>query len=182
MSYDTQGRECIASLGSAVALSRTSRANWVGCRQLERCSAAPARWRATTLRHESMSGCCHPGNELWSLGRTPREFRDRLWCNCSQCGDDERNRSQRYKANLEKLASGDLVQVVAVVRDLAGREASRGLSAGESRICGQSASSRYKRADRARASGSLIPRAGSSRFSASTATHKAAKERERSGL
>jgi CarD family transcriptional regulator len=43
-------------------------------------------------------------------------------------------RSQRYKANLEKLASGDLVQVVEVVRDLAGREASRGLSAGEKRM------------------------------------------------
>jgi hypothetical protein len=46
-------------------------------------------------------------------------------------GDDERDWSQRYKANLEKLASGDLVQVVEVVRDLAGREASSGLSAGE---------------------------------------------------
>ncbi len=42
--------------------------------------------------------------------------------------------SQRYKANLEKLASGDLVQVVEVVRDLAGREASCGLSAGERRM------------------------------------------------
>jgi CarD family transcriptional regulator len=49
-------------------------------------------------------------------------------------GDDERNWSQRYKANLEKLASGNLVQVVEVVRDLAGREASRGLSAGEMRM------------------------------------------------
>jgi CarD family transcriptional regulator len=47
---------------------------------------------------------------------------------------DARNWSQRYKANLEKLASGDLVQVVEVVRDLAGREASRGLSAGEKRM------------------------------------------------
>ncbi len=49
-------------------------------------------------------------------------------------GDDGRTWSQRYKANLEKLASGDLVQVVEVVRDLAGREASRGLSAGEQRM------------------------------------------------
>ena len=48
--------------------------------------------------------------------------------------DDERTWSQRYKANLEKLASGDLVQVVEVVRDLAGREASHGLSAGEKRM------------------------------------------------
>ena len=49
-------------------------------------------------------------------------------------GDDDRNWSQRYKANLEKLASGDLVQVVEVVRDLAERDASRGLSAGEKRM------------------------------------------------
>jgi CarD family transcriptional regulator len=49
-------------------------------------------------------------------------------------GDDALNWSQRYKANLEKLASGDLVQVVEVVRDLAGREASRGLSAMEKRM------------------------------------------------
>ena len=49
-------------------------------------------------------------------------------------GEDERDWSQRYKANLEKLASGDLVQVVEVVRDLAQREASCGLSAGEQRM------------------------------------------------
>jgi RNA polymerase-interacting CarD/CdnL/TRCF family regulator len=48
--------------------------------------------------------------------------------------DDGRTWPQLYKANLEKLASGDLVQVVEVVRDLAGREASRGLSAGEKRM------------------------------------------------
>jgi hypothetical protein len=47
---------------------------------------------------------------------------------------DGRTWSQRYKANLEKLASGDPVQVVEVVHDLAGREASRGLSAGEKRM------------------------------------------------
>jgi CarD family transcriptional regulator len=49
-------------------------------------------------------------------------------------GDDGRTWSQRYKANLVKLASGDLVQVVEVVRDLAAREASCGLSAGEKRM------------------------------------------------
>lgn len=49
-------------------------------------------------------------------------------------GEDERDWSLRYKANLEKLASGDLVKVVEVVRDLAGREASRGVSAGEKRM------------------------------------------------
>ena len=49
-------------------------------------------------------------------------------------GEDRHDWSQRYKANLEKLASGDLVQVVEVVRDLAGREASRGVSAAEKRM------------------------------------------------
>jgi RNA polymerase-interacting CarD/CdnL/TRCF family regulator len=46
----------------------------------------------------------------------------------------ESNWSRRYKANLEKLASGDLVKIVEVVRDLAERDASRGLSAGEKRM------------------------------------------------
>ena len=46
----------------------------------------------------------------------------------------ESNWSQRYKANLEKLASGDMAQVVQVVRDLAERDASRGLSAAEKRM------------------------------------------------
>jgi len=49
-------------------------------------------------------------------------------------GGDSLNWSQRYKANLEKLASGNLVQVVEVVRDLAGRDADRGLSAAEKRM------------------------------------------------
>ena len=80
-------------------------------------------------RHGSMSDRRHPGNELWSPGTVPGESRDRLWCvTVLSGGDDERNWSQRYKANLEKLASGDLVQIVEVVRDLAGREASRGVS------------------------------------------------------
>jgi CarD family transcriptional regulator len=52
----------------------------------------------------------------------------------SSSGGESLNWSQRYKANLEKLASGDLAQVIEVVRDLAGREASRGLSAGEKRM------------------------------------------------
>jgi len=47
---------------------------------------------------------------------------------------DERNWLRRYKANLGKLASGDLVQVMEVARDLAERDASRGLSAGEERM------------------------------------------------
>ena len=41
--------------------------------------------------------------------------------------------TRRYKANLEKLASGDLAQVLQVVRDLADRDDSRGLSAAEKR-------------------------------------------------
>lgn len=49
-------------------------------------------------------------------------------------GEDERNWSQRYKSNLQKLASGDLIQVVEVVSELAERKASRGLSAGEKRM------------------------------------------------
>ena len=61
--------------------------------------------------------------------RLPREVGDSLWCNRARGGDDERDWPQRYQATLEKLASGDLVQVVEVVSDLAGREASRGLSA-----------------------------------------------------
>jgi CarD family transcriptional regulator, regulator of rRNA transcription len=48
--------------------------------------------------------------------------------------DDDRNWPQRYKANLQKLASEDLIQVVEVVRDLAERDATRGLSAGEKRL------------------------------------------------
>ena len=66
-------------------------------------------------------------------GRLPESFK--IGCAIvSGSGGESLNWSQRYKANLEKLASGDLVQVVEVVRDLAGREASRGLSAGEKRM------------------------------------------------
>ena len=66
-------------------------------------------------------------------GRLPESFK--IGCAIvSSSGGDSLNWSQRYKANLEKLASGDLVQVVEVVRDLAQREASRGLSAGEQRM------------------------------------------------
>src|SRR3978361_1564979 len=40
----------------------------------------------------------------------------------------------RYKANLEKLASGDVNKVAEVVRDLWRRDKDRGLSAGEKRM------------------------------------------------
>jgi CarD family transcriptional regulator len=65
-------------------------------------------------------------------GKLPGSFE--IGCAIVSSGGDALNWSQRYKANLEKLASGDLVQVVEVVRDLAGREASRGLSAMEKRM------------------------------------------------
>src|SRR5688500_5444703 len=44
------------------------------------------------------------------------------------------NCSRRYKANLEKLASGDVIKVSEVVRDLWRRDQDRGLSAGEKRM------------------------------------------------
>ncbi|MDO5697387.1 MAG: CarD family transcriptional regulator [Dermatophilus congolensis] len=49
-------------------------------------------------------------------------------------GEEPTNWSRRYKANLEKLASGDVIRVAEVVRDLWRRERGRGLSAGEKRM------------------------------------------------
>ena len=48
--------------------------------------------------------------------------------------EEPTNWSRRYKANLEKLASGDVNKVTEVVRDLWRRERERGLSAGEKRM------------------------------------------------
>src|SRR5699024_7840938 len=48
--------------------------------------------------------------------------------------EEPTNWSRRYKANLEKLASGDINKVAEVVRDLWRREQDRGLSAGEKRM------------------------------------------------
>ena len=48
--------------------------------------------------------------------------------------EEPTNWSRRYKANLEKLASGDVIKVAEVVRDLYRREQDRGLSAGEKRM------------------------------------------------
>ncbi len=45
--------------------------------------------------------------------------------------EEPTNWSRRYKANLEKLASGDVVKVAEVIRDLWRRERDRGMSAGE---------------------------------------------------
>ncbi len=44
------------------------------------------------------------------------------------------NWSRRFKANLEKLRSGDIFEVAEVVRNLATREKDGGLSAGEKRM------------------------------------------------
>ncbi|MCK6091848.1 CarD family transcriptional regulator [Micrococcus endophyticus] len=48
--------------------------------------------------------------------------------------EEPANWSRRYKANLEKLASGDVKKVAEVVRDLWRRDQDRGLSAGEKRM------------------------------------------------
>ena len=48
--------------------------------------------------------------------------------------EEPTNWSRRCKANLEKLASGDVIKVAEVVRDLWRRERERGLSAGEKRM------------------------------------------------
>jgi CarD family transcriptional regulator len=48
--------------------------------------------------------------------------------------EEPTNWSRRYKANLEKLASGDVLRVSEVVRDLYRRDKDRGLSAGEKRM------------------------------------------------
>jgi CarD family transcriptional regulator len=45
--------------------------------------------------------------------------------------EEPTNWSRRFKANLEKLASGDVIKVSEVVRDLWRRDKDRGLSAGE---------------------------------------------------
>ncbi|MBV9871185.1 MAG: CarD family transcriptional regulator [Frankiaceae bacterium] len=48
--------------------------------------------------------------------------------------EDPTNWSRRYKANVEKIASGDVNKVSEVVRDLWRRDKERGLSAGEKRM------------------------------------------------
>lgn len=48
--------------------------------------------------------------------------------------EEPTNWSRRFKANQEKLASGDVVKVAEVVRDLWRRDQDRGLSAGEKRM------------------------------------------------
>jgi CarD family transcriptional regulator len=48
--------------------------------------------------------------------------------------EEPTNWSRRYKANVEKIASGDVIKVSEVVRDLSRRDTDRGLSAGEKRM------------------------------------------------
>jgi len=48
--------------------------------------------------------------------------------------EEPANWSRRFKANNEKVASGDVIKVSEVVRDLSRRDADRGLSAGEKRM------------------------------------------------
>lgn len=48
--------------------------------------------------------------------------------------EEPTNWSRRFKANVEKISSGDVIRVSEVVRDLTRREADRGLSAGEKRM------------------------------------------------
>lgn len=48
--------------------------------------------------------------------------------------EEPTNWSRRYKANVEKLASGDVIRVAEVVRDLSRRDTDKGLSAGEKRM------------------------------------------------
>ena len=48
--------------------------------------------------------------------------------------EEPTNWSRRYKANQEKIASGDVIRVAEVVRDLSRRDTDRGLSAGEKRM------------------------------------------------
>jgi hypothetical protein len=47
---------------------------------------------------------------------------------------DEANWSRRYKANLERMRSGDRDQITEVVSGLGARERDHGLSAGERRM------------------------------------------------
>ena len=48
--------------------------------------------------------------------------------------EEPTNWSHRFKANQERIASGDVIKVAEVVRDLSRRDTDRGLSAGEKRM------------------------------------------------
>jgi len=48
--------------------------------------------------------------------------------------EEPTNWSRRFKANQEKIASGDVIRVAEVIRDLHRRDGDKGLSAGEKRM------------------------------------------------
>ena len=52
----------------------------------------------------------------------------------AQLVEEPSNWSRRYKANQEKIATGNIVRMAEVVRDLSRRDTNRGLSAGEKRM------------------------------------------------
>jgi CarD family transcriptional regulator len=52
----------------------------------------------------------------------------------AEVGEEPNNWSRRYKANQEKMASGNVLHVSEVVRDLWRRDEEKGLSAGEKRM------------------------------------------------
>jgi CarD family transcriptional regulator len=51
-----------------------------------------------------------------------------------RCDDDQVNWHHRYRANLDKIKSGDLFEVAEVVRSLMIRDGARGLSTGERKM------------------------------------------------
>jgi CarD family transcriptional regulator len=79
--------------------------------------------------------------------------------------EEPTNWSRRYKANLEKLASGDVIKVAEVVRDLWRRERERGLSAGEKRMLAKARQILVSELALARTPTRTRPRLCSTRFS-----------------
>lgn len=73
--------------------------------------------------------------------------------------EETTNWSRRYKANVEKIKSNDIIKVAEVVRDLSRRDGDKGLSAGEKNmltkarqvLCSEIASSRNISEDEATA-------------------------------
>ena len=63
--------------------------------------------------------------------------------------EEPTNWSRRYKANLEKLHSGNVIKVSEVVRDLWRRDRDKGLSAGEKRMLAELALAEDVEQDRA---------------------------------
>jgi CarD family transcriptional regulator len=79
--------------------------------------------------------------------------------------EEPTNWSRRYKANLEKLASGNPLKVAEVVRDLWRRERERGLSAGEKRMLAKAGTFWSERSPSPRRAPRTRPKASSTRCS-----------------